>query len=170
VAEDGSRQRGGSWSGRSPSHVGLEAIRRVVSITSQKRNALVVFVFHRALQMAPNQRGPRFCIKVSRTIRNASLGCERRFLRRTSSQTSAGHFFHFDSHYAYLSFPRSYAEYKLTQLVDSLRRREHKRLKRSDEVYVDYTGASLYPESLVCSNSIFLHRAVLGNAYSSSTR
>jgi hypothetical protein len=78
--------------------------------------------------------------------------------------------FHRDSHRAYLSFLHAYPEYKLTQPVDSLRKREYKRLKQSDEVYVDYMGASLYPESLIRSNSTFLRRAVLGNTHSSSTR
>jgi hypothetical protein len=78
--------------------------------------------------------------------------------------------FHRDSHRAYLSFLRAYPEYKLTQPVDSLRKREYKRLKQSDEVYVDYMGASLYPESLIRFNSTFLRRAVLGNTHSSSTR
>jgi hypothetical protein len=78
--------------------------------------------------------------------------------------------FHHDSHHAYLSFIRAYPEYKLTQPIDSLRKREYKRLKQSDEVYVDYMGASLYPESLIRSNSTFLRRAVLGNTHSFSTR
>ena len=78
--------------------------------------------------------------------------------------------FRCDSHRAYLSFLRAYPEYKLTRPVDSLREREYNRLKRSDEVYVDYMGASLYPESLVRSNSRFLRQAVLGNTHSFSTR
>jgi hypothetical protein len=78
--------------------------------------------------------------------------------------------FRHDYHRAYLSFLRAYPEYKLTQPVDSLRKRDYKRLKRSDEVYVDYMGASLYPESLVRSNSTFLRQAVLGNTHSFSTR
>ena len=79
-------------------------------------------------------------------------------------------FFHYDSHHAYLSFLRAYPEYKLTQPIDSFRKREYKRLKQSDEVYVDYMGASLYPESLIRSNSTFLRRAVLGNTHSISIR
>ena len=78
--------------------------------------------------------------------------------------------FHHDSHFAYLSFLRTYPEYKLTRPLDILRKCEYKRLKRSDEVYMDYMGASLYPESLINSNSAFLRQAVLGNTHSFSTR
>ena len=78
--------------------------------------------------------------------------------------------FHNDSDYAYLSFLRVYPEYKLTRPVDTLRKCEYKRLKRSDEVYLDYTGAALYPEGLIHSNSTFLRQTVLGNTHSSSNR
>lgn len=71
---------------------------------------------------------------------------------------------------AYSSFLAVYPEYKLTRLIDTLREREYKRLKRSDEVYVDYMGASLYPEGLVRSNAMFLRQAILGNTHSISTR
>ncbi|KAF9649500.1 PLP-dependent transferase [Thelephora ganbajun] len=77
--------------------------------------------------------------------------------------------FHHEAHYAYLSFLRAYPEYKLTGPIDTLRKREYKRLKQLDEVYVDYTGASLYPESLIRSNSTFLRRTILGNTHSFST-
>lgn len=78
--------------------------------------------------------------------------------------------FHHDEHYAYLSFLRAYPAYKLTRSLDTLRKSEYKRLKRSDEVYMDYMGASLYPESLILSNSTFLRQALLGNTHSFSTR
>lgn len=77
---------------------------------------------------------------------------------------------HRSSHCAYLSFLRAYPEYKLTRSIDTLRGREYKRLKRSGEVYMDYMGASLYPESLVRSDATFLRRAVLGNTHSFSPR
>lgn len=75
-----------------------------------------------------------------------------------------------DSYYAYLSFLRAYPEYKLTRPVDTLRKSEYKRLKRADEVYLDYTGAALYPEGLVRSNSEFLRQTILGNTHSASNR
>lgn len=78
--------------------------------------------------------------------------------------------FHHDSNHAYALFLRAYPEYKLTRPIDTLREREYKRLRRSDEVYVDYMGASLYPECLIHSNSAFLRRTVLGNTHSISAR
>lgn len=78
--------------------------------------------------------------------------------------------FHHDSYYAYLSFLRAYPEYKLTRSIDTLREREYKRLKRSGEVYVDYMGAALYPETLIRSDAAFLRWAVLGNTHSFSNR
>ena len=78
--------------------------------------------------------------------------------------------FHRGSHCAYLSFLRAYPEYKLTRPIDTLREQEYKRLKRSDAVYMDYMGASLYPTSLIRSDAAFLRRAILGNTHSINTR
>ena len=79
------------------------------------------------------------------------------------------HFRH-NSSLAYTLFLQAYPEYKLTRPIDALRKREYQRLKRSGEVYVDYMGAALYPESLIHSNSTFLCQAVLGNTHSFSAR
>jgi molybdenum cofactor sulfurtransferase len=78
--------------------------------------------------------------------------------------------FHHDSNHAYALFLRAYPEYKLTRPIDTLRERDYKRLRRTDEAYVDYMGASLYPESLISSNSAFLRRNILGNTHSISAR
>jgi hypothetical protein len=78
--------------------------------------------------------------------------------------------FYHDSSRAYLSFLRVYPEYKLTWPIDTFRKSEYERLKQSDEVYMDYMGASLYPEGLIRSNSTFLCQAILGNTHSFSTR
>ena len=75
-----------------------------------------------------------------------------------------------DSATAYESFLRQYPEYKLTWLLDSLRKSDFTRLERSGEVYVDYMGGSLYPESLVRMHSAFLQENVLGNTHSVSNR
>ena len=75
-----------------------------------------------------------------------------------------------DSATAYKSFLRQYPEYKLTWLLDSLRKSDFKRLEKSGEVYVDYMGGSLYPESLVRMHSAFLQENVLGNTHSFSNR
>lgn len=71
---------------------------------------------------------------------------------------------------AYKSFLRQYPEYKLTWLLDSLRKSDFKRLEKSGEVYVDYMGGSLYPESLVRMHSAFLQENILGNTHSVSNR
>ena len=104
-----------------------------------------------------------------------SVGGSESRLRRESSLSKPrsdfwGSLFHRGSHSAYLSFLRAYPEYKLTRLIDTLRDREYKRLKRSDGVYMDYMGASLYPQSLIRSNATFLCQAILGNAHSLSAR
>jgi len=71
---------------------------------------------------------------------------------------------------AYKSFLRKNPEYQLTWLLDSLRKSDFKRLEKSGEVYVDYMGGSLYPESLVRMHSTFLQENVLGNTHSVSNR
>lgn len=94
-------------------------------------------------------------------------------LRRSKSHQLLGFcksLFHQDSQHAYAVFLRAYPEYKLTRSVDALRQREYKRLRKSDQVYVDYMGASLYPEALIDSNSAFLRKAILGNTHSISAR
>ncbi|KAF9649497.1 PLP-dependent transferase [Thelephora ganbajun] len=73
-----------------------------------------------------------------------------------------------DSATAYKSFLRQHPEYKLTWLLDSLRKSDFTRLEKSGEVYVDYMGGSLYPESLVRMHSAFLQENVLGNTHSVS--
>ena len=75
-----------------------------------------------------------------------------------------------DSTTAYKSFLRQYPEYKLTWLLDSLRKSDFKRLEKSGEVYVDYMGGSLYPESLIRMHSAFLQENVLGNTHSVNNR
>ena len=75
-----------------------------------------------------------------------------------------------DSVTAYKTFLRQHPEYKLTWLLDSLRKSDFKRLEKSGEVYVDYMGGSLYPESLVRMHSTFLQENVLGNTHSVSNR
>ena len=75
-----------------------------------------------------------------------------------------------DAATAYKSFLRQYPEYKLTWLLDSLRKSDFQRLEKAGEVYVDYMGGSLYPESLVRMHSAFLQGNILGNTHSASNR
>ncbi|EAU91235.1 methyltransferase type 11 [Coprinopsis cinerea okayama7 len=68
----------------------------------------------------------------------------------------------------YQEFIRDYPEYRLTWILDTLRRTDFSRLERNEETYVDYMGASLYPESLVRVHAEFLNNSILGNTHSVS--
>jgi len=59
--------------------------------------------------------------------------------------------------------------YAQTSPLDRLRRREFKRL-RSCRAYLDYTGAGLYPESLIRHHADILNKHVFGNPHSISPR
>jgi hypothetical protein len=61
-------------------------------------------------------------------------------------------------------------EYRLTWILDTLRRTDYARLERADETYVDYMGGALYPESLVRVHTNFLNHNILGNTHSVSNR
>lgn len=66
----------------------------------------------------------------------------------------------------YLSFLRRYPAYAATNALDALRQREFARLDASGDAYLDYTGGSLYPASLVNRHAEFLLNNVLGNPHS----
>jgi selenocysteine lyase/cysteine desulfurase len=53
-----------------------------------------------------------------------------------------------------------------TESMQALRAREFSRLDASGQVYLDHTGSTLYPESLVRRHSEWLCRSVLGNPHS----
>ena len=53
-------------------------------------------------------------------------------------------------------------------LMSELRSREFSRLDEADHAYLDYTGAALYPMSLVDAHAAMLRAAVLGNPHSES--
>jgi selenocysteine lyase/cysteine desulfurase len=54
------------------------------------------------------------------------------------------------------------------ELFAGLRRREYSRLDTGRAVYLDYTGAGLYPESLITRHSQLLAAEVFGNPHSAS--
>ncbi|KAF8317189.1 PLP-dependent transferase [Clavulina sp. PMI_390] len=64
-------------------------------------------------------------------------------------------------------FVASHPAYLQTSAVDDLRRREFTRLQNSG-VYLDYTGAGLYPESLIKEHRDQLLNNVFGNPHSAS--
>jgi selenocysteine lyase/cysteine desulfurase len=49
---------------------------------------------------------------------------------------------------------------------EALRAREFGRLDRDGDVYLDYTGTALYPDSLIDANAAFLRGHLLGNPHS----
>jgi hypothetical protein len=71
---------------------------------------------------------------------------------------------------AYESFLQTFPEYRLTWILDTLRRTDYSRLTSSGETYVDYMGGSLYPQSLIQCHSTFLSQSVMGNTHSISNR
>lgn len=63
------------------------------------------------------------------------------------------------------SFLRTYPQYA-SSLLDNIRKTEYKRI--GGLVYLDYTGASLYPESLVIESNEYLTSNVFGNPHSAN--
>ncbi|KAG6888503.1 hypothetical protein C0995_007841 [Termitomyces sp. Mi166 len=59
-------------------------------------------------------------------------------------------------------------EYRLTWILDTLRRTDYTRLEHTGETYVDYMGGALFPESLIKVHTDFLSRNVMGNTHSVS--
>ncbi|KAJ7198466.1 methyltransferase type 11 [Mycena pura] len=69
---------------------------------------------------------------------------------------------------AYQEFLSAFPEYRLTWILDTLRRHDYSRLETTGETYVDYMGGAIYPASLVRVHAEFLSRSVLGNTHSVS--
>ena len=69
---------------------------------------------------------------------------------------------------AYETFRRRWPAFDATRVIDDVRASEYARLDASGQIYLDYTGASLYPESQVRRHLEMLCRDVLGNPHSSS--
>ncbi|KAF8324448.1 pyridoxal phosphate-dependent transferase [Cantharellus anzutake] len=88
-------------------------------------------------------------------------GCERPVLRP----------FNLSSNKSYKSakrlFVMAHPEWRASKPVDLLRKREYARLNDAG-TYLDYTGASLYPKSLVENHARLMKRAVFGNPHSAS--
>ncbi|KAF7290092.1 Cysteine desulfurase [Mycena chlorophos] len=69
---------------------------------------------------------------------------------------------------AYQRFLAAFPEYRLTWILDTLRRTDYARLDAAGETYVDYMGGALYPDSLLRVHTEFLSHGVLGNTHSVS--
>ncbi|KAJ6569826.1 PLP-dependent transferase [Mycena vulgaris] len=63
---------------------------------------------------------------------------------------------------AYQEFLSTFPEYRLTRIIDTLRRSDYGRLETTGETYVDYM------ESLIRVHTEFLYRSILGNTHSVS--
>jgi selenocysteine lyase/cysteine desulfurase len=64
------------------------------------------------------------------------------------------------------AFRRDYPAYERTRLLDDLRAREYARLDEQGQIYLDYTGGSLYAESQLQAHLELLRRHVFGNPHS----
>src|ERR1700693_772853 len=65
-------------------------------------------------------------------------------------------------------FVARFPEYKKTALLDDLRATEYRRLDERGQVYLDYTGGSLYAESQLEKHFEMLRSDVLGNPHSAN--
>ena len=66
------------------------------------------------------------------------------------------------------AFLKAYPEYSTTEVLDQLRIREYSRLDAASQVYLDYTGGSLYAESQILQHHHLLSEHVFGNPHSSN--
>ncbi len=68
--------------------------------------------------------------------------------------------------YHLADFLKRYPQFSASSLLNTLRQREYSRLDELGQVYLDYTGGGLYPESLVREHADLLLNSVLGNPHS----
>jgi hypothetical protein len=66
------------------------------------------------------------------------------------------------------TFQTKYPQYIQSTSLDILRKTEFSRLKKANEVYVDYMGGCLWPECLVAAHSAILQAGLFGNTHSDS--
>jgi molybdenum cofactor sulfurtransferase len=69
---------------------------------------------------------------------------------------------------AYVEFLTRYPTYQETTGLDVLRAVEYSRIDQQDQVYLDYTGGSLYAESQLRDHLELLHSSVFGNPHSAN--
>lgn len=65
-------------------------------------------------------------------------------------------------------FKQAYPSYQSTTVLDELRASDYSRLDRNHEIYLDYTGGSLYSESQVRRHQELLLKGVFGNPHSTN--
>jgi selenocysteine lyase/cysteine desulfurase len=69
---------------------------------------------------------------------------------------------------SYADFTARYPSYAGTELLDKLRATEYRRLDEQRQVYLDYTGGSLYAESQIQKHFELLCSTVFGNPHSAN--
>ena len=69
---------------------------------------------------------------------------------------------------AYADFIARYPDYVKTALLDKLRATEYRRLDEERQVYLDYTGGSLYAESQIEKHLGMLRTGIFGNPHSAN--
>jgi molybdenum cofactor sulfurtransferase len=69
---------------------------------------------------------------------------------------------------ALADFLARFPDYKKTAVLDELRATEYRRLDERGQVYLDYTGGSLYAESQLEKHFALLRSGVLGNPHSAN--
>ncbi|HSX02066.1 MAG TPA: aminotransferase class V-fold PLP-dependent enzyme [Candidatus Saccharimonadia bacterium] len=67
---------------------------------------------------------------------------------------------------SFTAFSQTYPDYARTHVLDTMRATDFARLDETGQVYLDYTGGSLYPASLVRDHAALLQGAVFGNPHS----
>jgi hypothetical protein len=65
-------------------------------------------------------------------------------------------------------FLRRFPAYAATRPIDALRATEYSRLDRTGQVYLDYTGGSLYADSQMHAHIDLLAANVFGNPHSNN--
>jgi selenocysteine lyase/cysteine desulfurase len=69
---------------------------------------------------------------------------------------------------AFAVFQRAYPTFETTSILDDLRTREYARLDEQNQVYLDYTGGSLYADFQLREHMAMLRRGVFGNPHSNT--
>ena len=67
---------------------------------------------------------------------------------------------------SFSDFLRAFPDYKISRVLDKLRAADYRRLDHSRQIYLDYTGGSLYGESQIKEHFTLLQKLVLGNPHS----
>lgn len=90
----------------------------------------------------------------------------RTLVSRQERPTARPAFRRYDYQSALRRFRQRYPAYDRTRAIDELRARDFRRLDRQGHAYLDYTGGSLYAETLLRDHQTLLRSNVFGNPHS----